>query len=101
MDDSLLMSMLDCPANLDEKAEAFFRRERLEIAVIRNLHTPHQLHNEVRTTGFCRAGVEYLCDVGMIHQPERLPFSLISGQDTFFVHSRFDDILYFLTVYVL
>jgi len=73
-----------------EKAESLFRRERFVVAVIRNLHAPDQLHHKVRATRFRRAGVEHLCDVGVIHQPECLPFSLKSGNDTFGVHSWFE-----------
>src|SRR5690349_11731918 len=61
------------------------------IAVFRDFDAANQFHYEIRATGFSRSRVKYFRDIRMIHQGERLSFSLKPGNDTFGVHARLND----------
>ena len=51
-----------------------------------------QLHDEIRPAGVGRAGVEYLGDIGVVHQRERLPLGLEPGDHVAGVHPGLDDL---------
>src|SRR2546427_313720 len=62
------------------------------IAVFRDFDTPNQLHDKIRPAGVRRSGIEYFGDVAVVHQGQRLSFSLKTGNDAFGVHARFNDL---------
>src|SRR5437870_1146176 len=62
------------------------------IAVFRDFDTPNQLHDKLRPAGVRRSGIEYFGDVTMVHQRQRLSFSLKTGNDAFSVHARFNNL---------
>ena len=47
-----------------------------------------QLHYEIRSSGLRRPGIQYLGDVGMLHQRERLSLGLELRDDAAGVHAR-------------
>ena len=61
------------------------------VAVFGDFDAADEFHDKIRPTGFRRPGIEYLGDVGMVHQRQRLPLGLKPGDDTFGVHARLDD----------
>ena len=70
------MGLLDRLADREEKLEPLAGRELLLVAVVDDRNPLDQLHHEARPAGFCRAGVEYADDVGVVHQGQRLPLRL-------------------------
>ncbi|HMJ91277.1 MAG TPA: hypothetical protein VK530_15760 [Candidatus Acidoferrum sp.] len=92
MDDAFLMRVLDGLADLNEKLQPFLGGQRMLVAVIGNLDTANKFHDEIRTPRVSRSGIENLRDVGVIHHRQRLPLRLKTGDDTFGVHARFDDL---------
>ena len=77
-------------ANLHEQLQPVARRKLVLVAVLRDRHAVHQLHHEVRPARFRRAGVQHLGDVRMVHQRQRLPLGLETGDDLPRVHARLD-----------
>src|SRR5262245_61391080 len=86
MDNPLLVRMLDRAAHLDEQTQSLLRREGIFITVISNSGPTDQFHHEVRPAGLSGPSVKDLGDAGMIHQCQRLPLRLESGNDTPRVH---------------
>jgi len=90
MDDSLLVRMLDCGADLDEEASAVPR-------LLTNAHrsnrwifdATHRVPSRNTVTDrFSGAAIEYFRNAGMIHQSECLPFRLETWRRHFFsVHA--------------
>src|SRR5258706_11916135 len=62
------------------------------IAVFGDFDTPNQFHDKIRPAGFRRSGIEYFGDVTVVHQGQRLSFSLKTGNDAFSVHARFNNL---------
>src|SRR6267378_2766037 len=62
------------------------------IAVFSDFDTPNQFHDKIRPAGVRRSGIEYFGDVTVVHQRQRLSFSLKTGNDAFSVHARFNDL---------
>src|SRR5947208_1635408 len=91
MNYSLLMRMLDRLANLDEKVQPLLGRQRIPVAIFRDFDATDEFHDEIRPARFRRASIEYLRDVGMIHQSNRLTLGLEASNDAFGVHARLDD----------
>src|SRR5437773_2276256 len=86
------MRVLNRAANLNEKAEPLFCRERILITVVRDLHSFDQFHDEVRAAGFGRTRVENLRNIRMVHHRQRLAFSLKSSDNTVGIHPRFNNL---------
>src|SRR2546428_12713147 len=62
------------------------------IAVFGDFDTPNQFHDKIRPAGVRRSGIEYFGDVTVVHQSQRLSFSLKTGNDAFSVHARFNNL---------
>src|ERR1043166_2102779 len=62
------------------------------IAVFGDFDTPNQLHDKIRPAGIRRSGIEYFGDVTVVHQSQRLSFSLKTGNDAFGVHAWFNNL---------
>ena len=91
MDDTLLMRVLNCVADLDEKLQPLCGVEVVLVAVIGDANAANQFHYEVWTTVLGCAGVEHFGDVRMVHHRQRLTFRLEAGNDLSGIHTRFDD----------
>src|SRR5207247_402627 len=97
--------------NRDEQSQSFASIKSLLIAEIGDRHALDKFHDEVGATRggtspssdrigslaitatFAgRAAVEYLGDIGVIHQREGLPLGLETGDDLPGVHAGFDDL---------
>ena len=74
MDDGFLMRVLYPLANSQKELQALPDGEALDVAVFRDRHAGHMLHDEIGLAIGRRSGVEDLGDGGMIHHGERLPF---------------------------
>ena len=72
VDDAFLMRVLNGVANLHEQIEPRADGKPGFITVIRDFHSAHQFHDEVRPSGFRRPGVKHLRNVGMVHHRQRL-----------------------------
>src|SRR5262249_39401546 len=59
--------------------------------MVRDLDAADEFHDEERPPGLRRPGIEYFCDVWMIHQSQRLALGLESGDYTPGVHAGLDD----------
>ncbi|HXJ57269.1 MAG TPA: hypothetical protein VNU68_11445 [Verrucomicrobiae bacterium] len=90
MDDSLLVRMLHRFTNLNEKLEALAGGERLFFAVFGDLDSGHQFHDEIRPATFGRTSIEYVSDVRVIHQSQRLSLGFEARDHAFGVHARLD-----------
>ena len=80
VDDTLLVGMLDSPTHLLEQFQPHRQRELVIIAVGGDGDPAHEFHHEIETTTLSGAGIEYVCDVGMVHQGEGLALTLETGQ---------------------
>ena len=78
MDNEAPVRVLNRRRNLQEKAEPGSQVETLLIAVIVDLLSWHELHNEIRKTGRHLASVQKAGDVGMIQARQDLAFLLKS-----------------------
>ena len=92
MDDALLVRVLDGRAYLHEQRQPIARRKALAIAVVGDGGTVDELHDKVRPTFARRSCVEHRRDIGMIHERQRLPLRLESGDDLARVHAGFDQL---------
>jgi hypothetical protein len=88
MDDSLLVRVLDRVADLNEQLQPFSHAHAILVAVVGDLDPIDQLHDEVRSAGFGGSGIEDLCDVGMVHQGQRLALGLEPGDHVPGIHAR-------------
>ena len=78
-------------AHRREKFEAFSGIQEVPVAVVCDRDTGHILHDEVRTAAvFSR--IQYLGNVGMVHQGQGLTLRLESGDDLLGVHPQLDDL---------
>ena len=91
MDDPFLMGVLERVADGDEEPEPVRGRERGLVAVVGDADAAHQFHDEKRPARGCRAGVEDLGDVRVIHHRQRLPLLPEAGDDFLCVHAELDD----------
>src|SRR4029077_13830401 len=91
MDDSLLVRVLYCVADLNEEFPTSVNRERMSVAIIRDFHTFDQFHHEIRPPTFRCAGIEHVTNTLMIHQCQCLPLRFKPGDHVLRVHSRLDD----------
>ena len=62
------------------------------VAVLRDRHAFHQLHDEVRPAAVRRAGVQHFGDIRMVHHRHGLPLGLEAGDHLPRVHPRLDDL---------
>src|SRR5690349_14753127 len=92
MNDSLLMRVLYCIADLGEEAQPIIDREGMSVAIIGDPHTFDQFHYKIRSPTLGGPGIEYVSDVRMAHQRERLPFRLEARDHAFCIHPRLDDL---------
>ncbi len=92
MNDAFLVRVLDGLANLNEQIQPFMGGKIVLVAVIGDFDAAHQFHDEIRPAGVRRAGVQHLRDVRMVHQGQRLPLGLESGNDALGVHAQLDDL---------
>src|SRR6266704_303871 len=91
MDDSLLVRVLYCVANLNEEFQTSVNRERMSVAIIRDGLTFNQFHHEIRPPTSRCAGIEHVTNTLMIHQRQCLPLRFKPGDHVFRVHSRLDN----------
>src|SRR4029077_14656915 len=91
MDDSLLVRVLYCVADLNEEFQTSVNRERMSVAIIRDFHTLDQFHHEIRPPTSRCAGIEHVTNTLMIHQRKGLPLRLKPGDHALRVHSRLDN----------
>ena len=92
MDDALLVCVLDGVTDLREQFQPFVGGKIILVALVRDFNAAHQLHDEVRPARLSRAGIENFRDVRMIHQRQRLPLRLESGDDRLGIHAELDDL---------
>jgi hypothetical protein len=92
MDDRFLVRVLHALAGLDKELQPLANLELLLIAILRDRHPRHVLHDEVRLTLGGDAGIEHLGDGRVIHDRERLAFCLKALHDCRVVHSRLDQL---------
>src|SRR5260370_26622253 len=97
MNDSLLVGVLNGLANSDEQVQALCGRECILITVFRDFSATEEFHDKIWSAQLGGTGIEYLRDVGMIHQRERLPLCLKPSDHPFRVHARFDDFQGYMT----
>ena len=92
VDDALLVRVLHRLANLDEQVEPLRGGELVLLAVVGDLDSAHQLHDEIRTPRFRRPGIENLRDVRMIHHRQRLTLGLEARDDGVGFQAQLDDL---------
>ena len=92
MDDALLVGVLDRAADLHEQTEALSGGEIELIAVVGDSGPFDQLHHKVRPSHFGGASLQHFGNVGMVHQRQRLPLRLETGDDLAGVHAQFNDL---------
>src|ERR1041384_6145510 len=61
------------------------------VAIVADLYPLNQLHHKIRSAVLSGPSIEYMSDVRMVHQRQRLSFCLDSGNDTPTVHAGLDD----------
>jgi hypothetical protein len=76
MNDSFLMSMLNGQADINEKSEPIRQRKILSTAVFSNWLAAHKFHDKIGIPPGGPARIQYMCYTWMIHQFQRLSFSL-------------------------
>src|SRR6266851_10338994 len=101
MDHCLLVSMLHCLTDFDEELQALGGGQVILVAVVRDGNTAHQFHDEVRPTGLGRAAVQHPRDIRMVHQRQSLALSFKARDHLAGVHSRFDNLERYLSLYRL
>ena len=74
-----LMGVLDRLADRDEQLQSLRRGELGLVAILGDRHAVDQLHDEVRSAGVGRPGVQDPGDVRVIHQRQGLPLGLEPG----------------------
>jgi hypothetical protein len=84
--------MMISVADFDEKIEAILCLHLLLTTAVGDPDVTHQLFREVGASLIGGACIEYLGDVGVIHEGQCLLFSLEAGDDLFCVHDQFDDL---------
>src|SRR5262249_5500560 len=89
---ALLMRVLDGAANLNEKIEPFARGKVILLAIVCDLDTAHQFHDEVRAARLGRAAVEHFRDVRMLHHRQRLSLGIEASDNLLGVHTQLDDL---------
>ena len=92
MDDPFLVRVLHRPADIDKQLQTLARREHLLVTVIRDGHSAHQLHDEIRSARLRCPGIQHLRDMGVIHQGQYLPLGFEPGDHLLRVHARLDDL---------
>src|SRR6478736_3619323 len=61
------------------------------ITIVRDLDATDEFHDEEWPPGFRRPSIEYLGDVWMVHQSQRLSLGFEPGDDAPGVHAWLDD----------
>ncbi len=89
VDDAFLVGMLNRAANLREQIEPLRRAQLVLVAVFGDPDPTDQFHDKVRPARLCRAGIQDLRDVGMVHHRKRLALRLEAGDHLFSIHSEF------------
>src|SRR4051794_19233389 len=92
MDDPLMVRVLDRMADLHEEVQASLSREPRLVAVFGDGNPADELHHEVRAPCLCGACVEHFCDVGVVHQRQRLPLGFEPSDNLPGVHAQLDDL---------
>src|SRR2546427_9404561 len=62
------------------------------VAIFGDFSATNKFHDKIRPARLRCSGIEYFGNVGMVHQRERLSFSVESRNDAFRVHAWFDDL---------
>ena len=73
----------------------------LLVAVVGDRDALDQFHHEVGPAGCGGPGIEHLCNVGVIHQGQRLALGLEAGDHLLRVHPQLDDLQRHLAAYGL
>ena len=92
MDDSFLMSVLDCLADRDEQFQSLTWCEAVVVAVFGDRHAVDQFHHEVRPPMLRGACIKDPCNIDMVHHCQSLPLGLKTSDHLAAVHSRLDDL---------
>ena len=92
VDDALLMRVLDRMADRNEEFQPLARSQPLLVAILGDRQALDQLHGEVGPAAFGRARIKHLGNVRMVHDRQRLPLGLETGDDLAGVHARLDDL---------
>ena len=80
--------MLHRAADRDDEAAAVVDGQAPPVAVRRERHAVHELHDEVRAPRLRRARVEHAGHAGVIHERERLALGLEATDDLGRVHAE-------------
>ncbi len=92
VDDSLLVGVLNPTADLGEQFQSVPRDELVFITEPGDRHAPDQFHDEERAARWSDPRVENPGDVGVVHQGQRFPLGLESGDDLAGVHPGPNDL---------
>ena len=84
--------MLDRVADLAEDFDSVTDGKAMLVTELRDRDALDILHDEVRAALRCGAAVKDACDAWMIHQGQRLPFSLETRDHGLGVHPQLDDL---------
>jgi hypothetical protein len=86
------MRVLHGAAARKEELQPSAERQLVFIAIRRDRHSAHQLHDEVGPAGFRGAGIDYTDDVGVINYRQGLPLRFEASNDLFGIHAGLDDL---------
>jgi hypothetical protein len=92
VDDPLLMGVLHRAAHLDEELKPVRHRKIALVAVLRDRHAAHELHDEVRPAARVAPASKHARDPRMVHHRERLPLGVEPRDDLARVHPQLDDL---------
>jgi len=92
VNDGLVVGVLHPLAHPHEQLEALPRGQPVVVAVFRDRHARHVLHDEVRRPLRGGPGVEDPRDRGMVHQRQGLPFGLEARDHRLARHAGLDQL---------
>ena len=97
----LLVGVLHCLANGNKQIKSVLCTELHPVAVFGDWHSAYQFHYQIRQLSVRRSSVEDTCNVGMIHQRERLPLEFETSNNLTAIHAGFYDLQSYFSSYWL
>src|SRR5271166_1015777 len=92
MDDSLLVRMLNGPADLNEQLEPLGGGQLVLVTVVGDADALHQFHYKERPAGVRGARIEDFGNIGMVHERQRLTLGLETRHYLLGVHAQLNDL---------
>ncbi len=92
MDDTFLVGVLNGVADADEKLDTLAGSQAVDVAVVGDVYTLHQLHDEVWTAVLRHGAIEHLGDTRMVHDGQGLALGFEARHDLLRVKAGLHDL---------